>query len=122
MDSYSIGAGVEVGNELSKNARDQNSFRIQQNAVLVENAANTLRADKQSKRDDTEFKVGMDSYSGLEGIGGVVSQYNKGLSAMATESANNIRSASQKHLRVVCLSQHRVVKHHRVPSYKDLEM
>lgn len=96
MDSYSIGAGTEVGNELSKNARDQNSFRIQQNAVLVENAANTLREDKQSKKDDTEFKVGMDSYGGAEAIGGVISQYNKGLSAMATESANNIRSAFTK--------------------------
>ena len=96
MDLYSVGAGTSVGNELSKNARDQNSFRIQQNAMLVEHAATTLANDKQSKRDDTEFKVGMDSYGGAEAIGGAIAQYNKGLGQMITETAGNFRTAGNK--------------------------
>lgn len=96
MDTYSISAGTEVGNELSKNARDMNSFKISQNAILIENAANLVASDKSSKDKDTEFKVGMDGYGTAEAIGGVVSQYNKGLSQMATESMANLRTAGNK--------------------------
>ena len=96
MDLYSVGAGTSVGNELSKNARDLNSFRIQQNAMMVEHAATTLANDKQSKRDDTEFKVGMDSFGGAEAIGGAIAQYNKGLGQMITETAGNFRTAGNK--------------------------
>jgi uncharacterized cupredoxin-like copper-binding protein len=101
MDLYSVGAGVSVGNELSKNARDQNQFRIQQNAMLVEHAANVLSGDKQSRKDDTEFKVGMDSYGAAEAIGGFAAQYNKGLTQMATETADNFRTAGNKIANVV---------------------
>jgi hypothetical protein len=97
MDLYSVSAGNSVGNELSKNARDQNEFRIQQNAVLTGNIANTLQNDKTNKKDDTEFKVGMDSYGGAETIGSLAQISQKGgVSGLASQTADNFRSAGNK--------------------------
>jgi hypothetical protein len=96
MDLYSVSAGTSVGNELSKNARSQNEFRIQQNAVLTSNVANTLKNDKETKTTDTEWKVGMDSYGGLEALGGLKVMSDKGIKAMGQETIDNFKSFGNK--------------------------
>ena len=68
MDSYSLSAGVGIGNELAKNAREQNSDRIASNGIALESAARVVTTDKEKKRTDTEEKVGLDSYGGIEGV------------------------------------------------------
>lgn len=97
MDTYSISSGTAVGNELSREARDQNQFRVSQNAVLVGNIANTLANDKKTKTSDEEFKVGMDSYGTAGAIGDTLSiQARGGFSGLASETADNFRSAGNK--------------------------
>ena len=93
MDLYSISSGTAVGNELGKEARSNNEFKIQQNAIMVGNIQQHLANDKQNKRDDTEFKVGMDSWGGTEQLLAVKGLYEKGLGNLAGETADNIRSA-----------------------------
>lgn len=68
MDSYSLSADVGIGNELAKNAREQNSDRIASNGIALEAAARTVTTDREKKRTDTEEKVGLDTYGGLEGV------------------------------------------------------
>jgi len=93
MDLYSVGAGTSVGNELAKEARSNNQFKIQQNAILVGNMEQHLANDKQSRTDDTEFKVGMDSYGGTEALLSAKGLYDKGIGNLVGETADNIRSA-----------------------------
>jgi len=97
MDTYSVSSGTAVGNELSREARTSNQFRTSQNALLVGNVQNHLAQDKSSKRDDTEFKVGMDSYGSAEALGGMVAISQKGgISGLASQTADNFRSAGNK--------------------------
>ena len=97
MDTYSVSAGTSVGNELAREAKTQNQFTLSQNAVLVGTAANTLASDKKSKRDDTEFKVGMDSYGGAEALGSIAQIRSRGgISGLASETADNFRSVGNK--------------------------
>ena len=93
MDLYSISSGTAVGNELGKEARSNNEFKIQQNAIMVGNIQQHLANDKQNKRDDTEFKVGMDSWGGTEQLLAAKGLYQKGIGNLAAETADNIRSA-----------------------------
>ena len=93
MDLYSISSGTAVGNELGKEARSNNQFKMSQNAIMVGNMETHLLNDKQNKRDDTEFKVGMDSWGGTERLLAVKGLYEKGLGNLAGETADNIRSA-----------------------------
>ena len=93
MDLYSISSGTAVGNELGKEARSNNEFKIQQNAIMVGNMEQHLANDKQSRKDDTEFKVGMDSWGGTEQLLAAKGLYQKGLGNLAGETADNIRSA-----------------------------
>ncbi len=97
MDTYSVSSGTAVGNELAEGARSANQFRTSQNAILVGNVQQHLASDKSSKRSDTEFKVGMDSYGGAEALGGMVAISNKGgISGLASQTADNFRSAGNK--------------------------
>lgn len=96
MDLYSVSAGTSVGNELSKNARTQNQFRESQNAVMVGQAQMTLKNDKDAKTTDTEFKIGMDSYGGAESLGSTYQLSSKGFGQLASETADNFRSAGNK--------------------------
>ena len=96
MDTYSISAGTSVGNELAKEARTQNQFALSQNSILVGQAQNTLKNDKDAKRTDTEWKVGMDSYGGLEALGGLKVMSDKGIKAMGQETLDNFRSLGNK--------------------------
>jgi hypothetical protein len=93
MDLYSVSSGTAVGNELGKEARSNNQFKIQQNAIMVGNMETHLLNDKQDKKDDTEFKVGMDSWGGTEQLLAAKGLYEKGIGNLAGETADNIRSA-----------------------------
>ena len=48
------------------------------------------------KRTDTEFKVGMDSYGGLEAMGSLKVMTDKGLGQMTSETLDNFRSVGNK--------------------------
>jgi len=96
MDLYSISAGSSVGNELSKEARTQNQFKETQNAVLLGNAENHLKNDRDQKTTDTEFKVGMDSYGTAEALGGVAKISQKGIRGLSSETLENFRTAGNK--------------------------
>jgi hypothetical protein len=96
MDTYSISAGTSVGNELAKEARTQNQFALSQNSILVGQAQNTLKNDKDAKRTDTEWKVGMDSYGGAEALGSAVQIGKKGATGLASDTLDNFRSAGNK--------------------------
>ena len=93
MDLYSVSAGVSVGNELSRNARDQNSFRIQQNATMIEGAARTIANDKKQQTTDTEFKVATDGMGVGEAPGGVI-KATRG--TLFQETADNFTSVGKR--------------------------
>lgn len=96
MDTYSVSAGTSVGNELGKEARTQNQFALSQNAILVGQAQNTLKGDRDAKTSDTEFKIGMDSYGGVEALGSAFQQGQKGIGGLASETLDNFRTAGNK--------------------------
>jgi hypothetical protein len=96
MDTYSVSAGTAVGNELAKDAKTRNQFALSQNAVLVGQAQATLAADKSAKTTDTEFKVGMDSYGGLEALGSSYQISQKGISGLAQETIDKFRGSGNK--------------------------
>ena len=64
--------------------------------MLVGQAQATLKGDKDAKRTDTEWKVGMDSYGGLEGMGSLKVMSDKGLGQMSQDTIDNFRSAGNK--------------------------
>ena len=90
MDSYSLSAGVGIGNELARNAREQNSDRITSNGIALESAARTVTTDKEKKRTDTEEKVGLDTYGGLEGVASAKNMTGRDLIG---ETKSNLKSA-----------------------------
>jgi len=97
MDTYSVSDGTAVGNELAREARTSNQFRVSQNAVLVGNVQNHLRNDQSSKTTDTEFKVGMDGYGLAETIGGAAVIRGKGgISGLARQTADKFRGSGNK--------------------------
>ena len=97
MDTYSVSDGTAVGNELSREARASNQFRVSQNAVLVGNIQNHLKNDQSSKTTDTEFKAGMDGYGLAEAIGGAAVIRGKGgISGLASQTADKFRRVGNK--------------------------
>jgi len=97
MDTYSVSDGTAVGNELAREARTSNQFRVSQNAVLVGNVQNHLRNDQSAKTTDTEFKVGMDGYGLAETIGGAAVIRGKGgISGLASQTADKFRRVGNK--------------------------
>ena len=101
MDLYSVNSAVSVGNEIAKNAYSENQFRLTQNAVSIEAANVTLNADKSKEREDVGIKSATDTISGIEAPLSIATMRAKGLSGLAAESAENIRSAGNAVLNTV---------------------
>lgn len=101
MDLYSVNSAVSVGNEIAKNAYSENQFRLTQNAVSIESANITLNADKSKEREDVGIKSATDTLSGIEAPLSIATMRAKGLSGLAAESAENIRSAGNAVLNTV---------------------
>ena len=101
MDLYSVNSAVSVGNEIAKNAYSENQFRLTQNAVSIEAANTTLNADKSKEREDVGIKSATDTISGIEAPLSIATMRAKGLSGLAAESAENIRSAGNAVLNTV---------------------
>jgi hypothetical protein len=101
MDLYSVNSAVSVGNEIAKNAYSENQFRLTQNAVSIESANITLTADKSKEAKDVGIKSFTDTISGIEAPLGIATMRAKGLSGLAAESAENIRSTGNAVLNTV---------------------
>jgi hypothetical protein len=98
MDLYSVNSAVAVGNEMSKNLQDINQFRESQNAILIGNASAQIGRDQDQKKTDTEEKIGMDSYTGVEALQTAVNLKGRGAlrGGLIAETKANFRSAGNK--------------------------
>ncbi len=98
MDLYSVNSAVAVGNEMSKNLDDINRFRESQNAILIGNASAQVARDKDEKKTDTEEKIGMDSYTGVEALQTAINLKGRGAlrGGLIAETKANFRSAGNK--------------------------
>ena len=93
MDLYSVSDGVSVGNELSRNAREQNQSRESANALMVMGARNTLKNDKGNEEKDVGAKSVGDTTALAETPSVVGRIADKGVSDATSESIANIKSA-----------------------------
>ena len=98
---YSVNSAVSVGNEVGKEAMSENQFRTTQNAISVESANITVQTDKAKETTDIEKKSAVDTLAAGEMPGQLAAIGKKGVRGLATETAENFKSAGNSIINTV---------------------